>query len=240
MRSRCTDKEELIDDLGFSNPVLMRNLKEMESLNHWLGYNRTLINGINTIYERYRDDFHATNLRIADVGCGGGDSLRCIHDWMVKKCINMDLLGIDGNAFAVDYARTLSSTYPAIRYKLMNILSHMNLGDRYDIVTLNNFCHHFSDTDIAGILKYLHSRTRMAIIINDIHRHPLAYFGIKFLTKLFKFSYLAKHDAPLSVLRAFRKSDLLNILSLANIEIFEINWTFPFRWQVIIECKASD
>lgn len=237
MLNRCIDKEEIIDNLEFADTVLIKNLKEMAFLNRWLGYNKTLTNAINAIYEKYREDFHARNIRIADLGCGSGDSLRYLHDWMVKKQINMDLLGIDGNAFVVDFARNTSLAYPKIRYQLMDVAKPMNFEENYDILILSNFCHHFSDSEIAGILKYLYNCTQMAIIINDIHRHPLAYLGIKILTNLFNFSRLAKHDAPLSVLRAFSESDLRNILNSAKISVFEIHWTWPFRWQVTIWTK---
>lgn len=237
MLSRCVDKEEIIDDLEFSNAVLIQNLNEMQLLNRRLGYNKTLINAINTIYEKQQNDFHTRNIRITDLGCGSGDSLRCIYDWMVNKNLNFDLVGIDGNAFAIDCARTMSSDYPCIKYQLMDILNLMNSANQYDLVILNNLCHHFNDSDIAEILKYLYKHTKMAIIINDIHRHPLAYFGIKFLTKILNFSYVTKHDAPLSVLRAFQKNDLINILKSAKIDNFEMQWTWPFRWQVIIGCN---
>lgn len=230
MLNRCVNQEEIIDDLKFSHPILLQNLNEMELLNRKLGYNKTLIKGINKVYEKCREDFYTRNIRFTDLGCGSGDSLRLIQDWALTKKINLDLHGIDGNAYVIDYARGMSSSYPEIKYQLGNILNFEDIGGRHDIVTLNNLCHHFTDNSIIEILQHLHKNTSLAIIINDIHRHPLAYLGIKLLTRLLSFSYLGKNDAPLSVLRAFCKDDLCNILKAAKIDTFEVNWTWPFRW----------
>jgi hypothetical protein len=46
-------------------------------------------------------------------------------------------------------------------------------------------------------------------------------------------SSMVKYDAPLSVLRAFRKKDLKEILTQAGIKKFSIQWKWAFRWQVV-------
>jgi hypothetical protein len=66
-----------------------------------------------------------------------------------------------------------------------------------------------------------------------LQRHPLAYYSIKILTRLFSKSYLVKNDAPLSVLRGFHKKELVNILQAANIASFSIEWRNAFRWLVV-------
>jgi hypothetical protein len=67
-----------------------------------------------------------------------------------------------------------------------------------------------------------------------LHRHPVAYYSIKALTNLFSGSYLVKNDAPLSVLRAFRKKELQNLLLAAGIKNYSLRWKWAFRWQLIL------
>lgn len=75
--------------------------------------------------------------------------------------------------------------------------------------------------------------------MNDIHRHPLAYHSIKLLTDLFSQSAMVKFDAPLSVLRAFSKNELNDILQRAGITDFSLNWKWAFRWQLIIRTDQA-
>ena len=68
--------------------------------------------------------------------------------------------------------------------------------------------------------------------INDLHRHPLAYYLIKWLTKLFSKSYLVKYDAPLSVARAFKKKEWEILLKDAGITNYTIQWQWAFRYLI--------
>ncbi len=231
---RSTQKE-IIDNLEFSDPLLIDNLKDMEKINTWLGFNSSLIKGIKKIYRKY--SCYNKKLLIADLGCGSGDALRSIQRWANAKTLNLKLIGIDGNPHVINYACLASVQYPNIYYQTSDISMLDDQVSAFDIVTLNNLCHHLQDEDLIRLLKYLRQNTHLAIIINDLHRHFLAYLGIKILCVIFKFSSITKHDGPLSVRRAYKKNDIKNILNLANIFGFEIKWRWAFRWQVIIWCK---
>ncbi|HZK64528.1 MAG TPA: SAM-dependent methyltransferase, partial [Puia sp.] len=58
--------------------------------------------------------------------------------------------------------------------------------------------------------------------------------AIRILTALFSRSYLVKNDAPLSVLRGFKKNDLVAILDKAGIRDYSIRWQWAFRWLIIV------
>ena len=74
----------------------------------------------------------------------------------------------------------------------------------------------------------------LGFFINDLHRHPFAYYSIRILTSLFSKSYLVKNDAPLSVLRGFKKKELSALLDKAGISNYTIQWKWAFRWLVIV------
>jgi 2-polyprenyl-3-methyl-5-hydroxy-6-metoxy-1,4-benzoquinol methylase len=198
-----SDQKEIIDDLAFSDPSLIENLREMELLNKWLGYHQSLIKVVQKIYCKYQMDFNHKPIVIADLGCGSGDALKCIDAWASLKKVKCKLIGIDANPFVIKYAKHNSQQYQ-IQYELQDILN-LNKKDVYDVVILNNICHHLNEKSLMQLVGHLASTTRIAIVINDIHRHWLAYIGIKLITTLFKFSSVTKHDGPLSVLRAFSK-----------------------------------
>ncbi|MEM9024728.1 MAG: SAM-dependent methyltransferase, partial [Bacteroidota bacterium] len=62
----------------------------------------------------------------------------------------------------------------------------------------------------------------------------------RFLTWAFRGSHLVRHDAPLSVLRAFRKKELLHLLKAAGISGAQVRWKWAFRFQVIYPGTAGD
>jgi hypothetical protein len=116
----------------------------------------------------------------------------------------------------------------------MNVLGEEFKKRKFDIVLSTLFFHHFSSRQLIEFFKQLKDQVSIGFIINDIHRHWFAYHSIKLITKFFSRSPMVKSDAPLSVLRAFSRDDLITILTSAGIKNYEIRWRWAFRWQVIV------
>ena len=234
MFSKRSAEKELMDDLALDDAALTRNLQELEAVNHWLGARTTLIRALDEVCRRDPRLLDGRTVTIADLGCGGGDLLRAVHEWADAKPLAVELVGIDANPFMVRHAAERSRAFSEIRFETANVLSDAFKTMRFDIVCLNTFCHHLSDADLIKLLKQLETQTASAIIVNDLHRHWVAYLSIKWISRLLDFSYLAKHDGPLSVLRAFRKRELIDLIELADFDRYRIRWRWAFRWEVIL------
>jgi hypothetical protein len=81
-------------------------------------------------------------------------------------------------------------------------------------------------------LQWMHRNSTHGFFINDLHRHPLAYYSISLLTRLFSKSYLVKNDAPISVLRGFTRDDWKRIFRDAGLDNYSCHWRWAFRWLV--------
>ncbi len=237
MFNRRSHEKEMMDDLALEGDASIKNMRELEAVNFWLGGARTLVSAFNKIHQKHSLLLKSQKTVIADLGCGGGDLLRVIHDWAKAKELNVDLIGIDGSPFAVRCAVEKLQPFHNIRIETANVLSDACKAMRFDIVCLNSFCHHFGDPDLIALLKQLGRQTSTAIIINDLHRHWFAYLSIKWLSRLFNFSYMSIHDGPTSVLRAFQKHELVALIKSANFDRYQIHWRWAFRWEAIIWIK---
>jgi SAM-dependent methyltransferase len=223
--------EELMDDLTLASDDLRRNLDELETINTWLGGYAPILNAL----ERLRPRFPAGRpLRLADLGSGGGDTLRQIARWARQHHVAVELTGIDANPFMLDYATSKSTAFTEITYRQADIFSDDFQQQPYDILTASLFCHHFPSEQLAAMLPRWQQQAQLAVIINDLHRHPLAYYSIRWLTRLFRGSYLVQHDAPLSVARAFTRQEWVQLLRAAGITCYTLRWRWAFRWQVVI------
>lgn len=232
---RSTEKE-LIDDLDLDNDALRQNLEELAIINQYLGGNQVTISGLETVLKASKPT--QNTYKIADLGCGGGDMLMVIAKWARKKQLKTTLIGIDANDFMIEFAKKRTAQFQEITYLHQNIFAEAFQEHSFDIVTMTLFCHHFDDESLVKLLKQLKQQSRVAIVINDIHRHWFAYHSIAWITKLFLKSYLVKNDAKLSVWRAFRKSDLENIIQQAGFSRFSIKWKWAFRWEVVLFCEG--
>ena len=229
--SRRSSDTEIMDDLEYAGEMMDRTLGELEVINRWLGGNRVTINGISKLLENGKQN---SSIRVADLGCGRGDMLILIDEWAKRYNLKLELFGIDANQYVVDAARKRLSAFPHIRLQTVNILSPDFQNKKFDIVIGTLFYHHFTDEQLIGFFSQLKKQVGIGFLINDIHRHSIAYYSIKLLTMLFSKSSMVKYDAPLSVLRAFSRKELSDILRSAGIESFTIKWKWAFRWQVIV------
>lgn len=219
-----------MDDLASSGAIIDVTLRELETINRLLGGNYVTINGIRKLLRHHPSD-HVT---VADVGCGSGDMLRLIRKHFQKSGKAASLTGIDANPNIVEYARAHTPGNSGICFETLNIFSDEFRKRSFDIVTGTLFFHHFTNEELISFFRALKNQVRVGIVVNDIHRHWFAFYSIKWLTGLFSKSEMVRNDAPVSVLRAFKKSDLVYIMRESGFDHYSIRWMWAFRWQVVI------
>lgn len=228
--SRRSTGREIMDDLMIDGPDLHRALRELDSINYALGGNYVTLNGLLQILSRSANQ----ELHIVDVGCGSGDMLRRIRALLERRDIKAELTGVDANPNVIRFAKTHTPAKCRIHFETLDIFSEEFSKKMFDLMTGTLFFHHFTDDELIHFFSGARKQVRYGLIINDIHRHWLAYYAIKWLTRWFSRSAMVQHDAPLSVLRGFRKHELQQILNKAGIHDYKIRWLWAFRWQVIV------
>jgi 2-polyprenyl-3-methyl-5-hydroxy-6-metoxy-1,4-benzoquinol methylase len=234
--SNRASEVEIMDDLDCSGPVVDQTLRELDIINQWLGGNAVTLNPVKSLLQT--NNSISQPIVMADLGCGSGDMLRRIARWARQEKIEMKGIGIDANQNIIGYARQASLSFKELDFQTLNIFSTEFQTMTFDVVLATLFTHHFTHDELVLMLTRLKKQTRKFIIINDIHRHPLAYYSIRWLTKFFSRSEMVKFDAPLSVRRAFLKKEWEAILKEAGVKNYQLRWRWAFRWQLII--RLSD
>lgn len=221
-------QKELLDGPNISFEDIKRNLQELDFINQKLGGHAITLKGVaKTISQCKESDLH-----IVEIGCGGGDNLRMIQQWARKKKKQVTLTGIDINEECIAFAKQQACN-DGISFVCSDYRTAV-LSQPVHLIFSSLFCHHFTNEELVEQLQWLQQHCRIGFFINDLHRHPLAYFFIKWLTHFFSKSYLVKNDAPLSVKRGFRKSDWQLLLQQAGITRYSCQWQWAFRWLVLV------
>ncbi len=225
--SRRSEDPEIMDDLDCSGEVVYQTLREIGFINKTLGGNGVTLSGLKTLLHR------KGSYSLADLGCGGGEMLPIIHRWGEAHGYHFHLTGIDANPHIVRYASEAVKKENVV-FKTENVAQEPFLEGEYDIITATLFAHHFSSGELAVLLRKWMKKTRVGMVINDLHRHPLAYYSIKLLTHLFSKSAMVRYDAPLSVQRGFSRKEWRQILEQAGIKNYTLRWRWAFRWEVVL------
>lgn len=219
----------MIDDLQSNGLELQQTLHELKTINKLLGGNHVTTNGITKLLKSKQKQ----KVSIADVGCGGGDMIRVMADWAQRKKILVEFTGIDANPYTIKMAENNLQDMTNVSLETANVFDKEFQSEKVDIITCTLFTHHFTDEELVLMFQSFREKARIGLVINDIHRNPLAYYGIKVLTHFFSKSRLVRNDAPISVLRSFNKAELTALLKKGGWEKFQITWKWAFRWQVI-------
>lgn len=227
--SKRSNQKELIDDLNCDGDELRQTLRELKTINKLLGGNQVTTGGIGKLLTGSRPK----EISIADVGCGGGDMIRVMYDWSQKKEIHANFIGIDANPNTIAMAADNLRNIPNVRFDAADVFDPDFQRQPVDIITCTLFTHHFTGEELVQMFHSFRNKATIGIVINDLHRHPLAFYSIKVLTRLFSRSRLVINDAPISVQRGFRKAELEEILRKAGWEKYRIRWHWAFRWQVL-------
>lgn len=222
-------RKELLDNDQIPFDDIRRNMKELNTINTWLGGHAITLAGVNTILNNFPAK---KELHICEIGCGGGDNLQAIHRSLSSRK-NIRFTGIDIKPECISFARQQYPELPAqwicSDYRLADLSQ-----DPPDIIFASLFCHHFTETELLLMLPWMYRNSRLGFFINDLHRHPLAYYSIRLITRLFSRSYLVKNDAPLSVARGFTKNEWEKILQQADITSSQVQWKWAFRHLITV------
>lgn len=226
-------KKELLDDPTIPFADIQQNMKELNTVNTYLGGHSISINGIKKILQIHQVKGLIT---ICEIGCGGGDNLKAIEKWCIKNKIAANFIGIDIKPACIEFAK---KQYPLLNAKwICSDYKYAALqNDKPDIIFNSLFCHHFTEDELISMLQWMKENADKGFFINDLHRHVLAYYSIKIITGIFSRSYLVKKDAPLSVARGFTMIEWKQLLEQAGISGFMIRWKWAFR-HLIIYCNG--
>ena len=156
---------------------------------------------------------------------------------MAKKYQNQlkSGVGVDANGYILKYARNHQKIFKQLSFMQLNVLDTADKNFNCDILHASLFLHHFSHDELVVLFKIFRNQVRQGIIISDLHRHWLAYYSIKFLTRWFSKSKMVQNDGPLSVMRGFRRKEWIHIFEDSHITNYKIRWKWAFRWQIIIK-----
>lgn len=226
-RHRATESE-IIDDMSLDASEMDRVLGNLAVINRYLGGYATTIRA----FERLVPSGDAA-VRVLDVGAGGGDMARRLIEWGRAHRREVRVVTCDLSFAAAAFAARSLADNPEASVVQADVLALPFRERSFDVVMCSLFAHHFPTPVVARFLVAMHAISKRGVILNDLHRHPLAFAGIWALTRLFPASPIVRNDGPLSVRRAFVRDDLREMERQSGLPI-SVKWCWAFRWQVVV------
>lgn len=224
--ARRSTEAELMDDDASDFATFRGCLVDLARVNRLsLGYRPTL--GFLDRLRRRRPPPSGRALKIVDVGCGYGDTLRAIARWAKRNGVRVELVGVDRNPWAARAAAAATPDDMPIAWRTADVF---DAPADADVVISALFTHHLHDDDIVRFVGWMETGAARGWFVNDLHRRRLAYESFKILSAALRMHRFVQHDGPVSFARSFVASDWRRYLALAGVrEGVEVqSWT-PFR-----------
>ncbi|MBL4605379.1 MAG: methyltransferase domain-containing protein [Flavobacteriaceae bacterium] len=225
-----SDETEIMDDFTLEGTLFRDTLDKLEMINRLLGGNAVTIKGLKKLIQNVSKE---KTITIVDLGCGHGDILREIAKFGRKKGYKFDLIGIDANQDAIDYAEELSGDFNELSFLKVDIFSTAFEQLEYDVVLCTLFAHHFKDEELVSFFKKTVKSAKIGVVVNDLHRHKLAYYLFRIIGLFIK-NKMVREDGLTSILRAFKRKDLEQLSTQLKAKT-SIEWKWAFRYQWIIQ-----
>ncbi len=207
---RRSAETELLDQPGHDYAALAENLQDLRELDRYLGGTALTWRAL---WPLLRELPHGAPATLLDVATGGADGPRGLVARAHRHGYDLRPFASDRLADVLQLARVAGAHFPLIQHDALAIPLH----DRaIDFVTCSLALHHFDPPAAVALLRELHRVARRGVIVNDLCRGRLAYWGARLLA-LGPWHAMARHDGPLSVLRAYTIAEARALIAQAGL-----------------------
>ena len=141
--------------------------------------------------------------RVLDLCTASGDIPRLMVDWARRHRVALQIDAVDYQPSTLEIARRLGAAYPEITFREGDALHVVGAPGSYDFVFCSLALHHFSEEDAVAVLRRGLELARRAVVFADLERGWFAAVGVWLMTAVLYREPMTRHDARVSVRRAF-------------------------------------
>ncbi len=208
---RLTAATELLDGPLDDPAALVTNLRDLARLNRVSGGTRLSERAIAALGR-------ATS--ILDVGTGGADIPMALLAAARRSGRVLAITATDSRPevlAAAGIARPAIDRIAGLRLEIADGRGLPYPDAAFDIAHASLVLHHLEPPDVVAFLRELRRVARLGIVVNDLARGRLAWLGTWLAVHTLATGHYTRHDGPLSVRRAYDRSELLALLDEAGL-----------------------
>ncbi len=207
---------ELMDE-PCSREVLRACLRDLARVNRWFLAYRPLLSWL--------EGAHSSNktgpLRVLDVGCGYGDTLRRVERWARERGVPVELTGLDLNPDSIAIASEAGTSDSSIRWIAADVFAY-RMAEPPHLVFSSLFTHHLNDGDVVRFVRWMEESAEIGWFINDLSRAPIPYHLFRMFSRVARLHPFVQNDGPVSIARAFVPDDWRQLCAAAGLRDHEV------------------
>lgn len=150
-------------------------------------------------------------VRLLDVGTGAADIPEALITWLGRRGTPLTVEAIDERDEILDLAFERLGDRADLRLERNRSERLPYPNSSFDVAHTSLVLHHLEPDRAEHLLAEMTRVSRVGVIVNDLDRTRRAWLGAWLVSRLFTRNAYTRHDAPLSVLRAYRPSEVAQL-----------------------------
>jgi ubiquinone/menaquinone biosynthesis C-methylase UbiE len=224
---RRTIARELMDEPVADVDELAGNLRDIAFANARLGGIAPVVRALRRLGAR----------TVLDVGSGAGDvALALVRDGE-RRGVPVHVTCLDVSEQMLTIARRTTGAHPALAFVRGDGESLPFADGAFDVVTCTLALHHFQPDGARALLRELRRVARISPVVCDLRRSAVAFAGTWLWSRTSR-NRLTRHDAPLSVRRAYTPDEALALARDAGWRAPRVRRAPFFRMTLTDEARA--
>jgi ubiquinone/menaquinone biosynthesis C-methylase UbiE len=218
---RLANAHELLDGSLDEPATLDGNLRDLRRINRWLGGVSLSAAAMEAITA------HRAELTMLDVGTGGADIPMALARLAAARGRRLHAVGVDNRPEIL--AAALRSRPNGVGTDGIEL--HVGDGRRlayadrsFDVAHASLVLHHLDPAVAVETLREMGRVARLGVVINDLDRTRVGWVGAWLLGHFLTANRYTRHDAPLSVRRAYRAHEATAMLYAAGLRPVHVVW----------------
>jgi predicted nicotinamide N-methyase len=200
---------ELLDRADADPALVAESLRNIARANRWFGGAAAVRYGLDRTLKHVQP---GSTVSLLDLGSGLGDLPRAAARWGASRGIRVEPIGLELNRSAAALSR--ASGLPTA----VACAGAPPIGDKgVDIVLVSQVAHHLTRASVLHLLRTSDRLARLAVILADLRRHPLAPAAFWCGARLLRFDPVTVADGMTSLRRGFTRPELQSLLAEAGI-----------------------
>ncbi len=228
--------DELMDTVPLSEAEVRAALRFLHLTNRRFGGTRTILHHL----AEWSAGWPAgRTMHLLDVGTGAADIPAAVVRWARRRRIPIRVTAIDSAADVAAVARKAVRDVPEITVEQADLFDLAGTDRRFDIVTASLFLHHVPPERTPEAIAAIDRLATQGVIISDLLRSALTWAAVGALACVAG-NRIVRHDAPLSVRRAFRVGELGRLAWAAGLPYLHARREGSFRVSLAGRKVAAD
>jgi ubiquinone/menaquinone biosynthesis C-methylase UbiE len=213
---RLTGVEERLDGPLEDQRALVGNLRDLARINRRLGGVRLTAAAIETLVPG------KAGISVLDVGTGGADIPLALIERGRAQGRLVTVTGIDSRPEVLAAAAVADPRVTATGELALHVADGRSLpylDGAFDVAHASLLIHHLDPDAARALLAEMGRVAQRGVVINDLVRGWRSWVGAWLLGHVLTRNRFTRHDAPLSVRRAYSVAELTALLAAAGLRV---------------------